>query len=410
MPEHINTVVIGAGQAGLCTSYYLSQQDHEHVVLEQADMLAPAWRQRWDSFTLVTPNWALQLPDYPYQGDDPDGFLPKKDVIDYVEGFAATFDPPVRFGVRATSVTPQADGKGYEVETSDGRIEADNVVVAAGTFQKPRIPEFSAKLADDVVQLHSSQYRNPGALPEGAVLVVGAGQSGSQIAEELYKSGRKVYLSISKVRRLPRRYRGADMMHWLDKMGIMTEKAESLDSPALRFVPNPRVTGKDGGYTLSLHRFAAEGVTLLGHVEAAQGTTVYLAPDLKESLGVADEFAAEIRKGVDRFVAMQSLDAPSPADTALPQDGYDSEMIRELDLKAAGINAIVWATGYAFEFRWMNMPLLDDYGYPVQERGVTEYPGLYFVGLHYLDTLKSGLLYGVGEDAAHVTEHLLARN
>lgn len=409
MTERTNTVVIGGGQAGIVTSYHLSQRDVEHVVLEQAAVLFPKWRSRWDSFTLVTPNFQLQMPEFEYDGDDPDGFLTRDEVIAYLEEFAASFDPSVRFGVRATSV--ERNGKNtYRVETNNGTWEAENVVVAAGTFQKARIPAFSDAVSEDVVQLHSRDYRNPESLPEGAVLVVGAGQSGSQIAEELNESGRKVYLSASNVERLPRRYRGQDSMRWLNKTGFVDRTVDELESPAERFSPNPRISGKDGGRTLNLHQFARDGVRLLGRVEGADGTKVYLAPDLHASLRTADEFAAEFKQNIDKFIAKTGRDAPEPPAGPAPQDGYDVDIVRELDLEAEGISTIIWATGYTFNFSWVKLPLLDEYGYPVQERGVTQHAGLYFVGLHWLHTIKSGLLFGVSDDAEHVANHIASRH
>lgn len=409
MTERVGTVVIGGGQAGLVTSYHLSQRDLEHVVLEQESVPFPAWRSRWDSFTLVTPNFQLQMPEFAYEGDNPDGFLHRDDVIEYLEEFAASFDPPVRFGVRATSVERNPAG-GYLVRTDNGTLEAGNVVVAIGTFQEPRIPPFSDDLSDhgsnQLVQLHSSDYRNPESLPDGGVLVVGAGQSGSQIAEELNQSGRQVYLSASDVERLPRRYRGKDSMRWLVETGFVDRTVDELESLEERFSPNPRISGKDGGHTLNLHQFARDGVRLLGHLEGAQGTRAYFAPDLKGSLATADKFAAEFKQGIDKFIAKTGQDAPEPSAGPGPQDGYEVDIVRELDLKAEGIATIIWATGYMFDFSWVKLPILDGYGYPVQKRGITAYPGLYFVGLHWLHTIKSGLLAGVSDDAKHVVEHI----
>jgi putative flavoprotein involved in K+ transport len=407
--ERFDTVVIGGGQAGLSASYYLTQQGREHVVLEK-DRPGEAWRSRkWDSFTLVTPNFQMKLPGFEYDGDDPNGFSRRDQVVEYIDDFIASFHPPLRLGIEATSVERNGSEGGFRVETDTGTLEAANVIVATGTFQRPKIPAFSQAISPDVIQIHSSLYRNPQQLPPGAVLVVGSGQSGCQITEELYQSGRQVYQCTSRVGRAPRRYRGKDFTWWLGRMGIIDDTVDDLDSPAERFNPNPHVTGKDGGHTLNLHRFALDGVILLGHLEGARGSKVWLADDLHENLAAADKFAAELKKGVDKFVAKTGMKAPEE-DRPKLRAGYDLEAITELDLEAAGINSIVWATGYDFDFDLVKFPIFDEFGYPIQERGVTQQPGLYFLGLHWLHTLKSGLFFGVGEDAAHVTSHIAERS
>jgi putative flavoprotein involved in K+ transport len=307
-----------------------------------------------------------------------------------------------------TSVESNADGDGFRVETDCGVLEVSNVVVATGTFQKPKIPAYSQKISPEVTQIHSSLYRNPDGLPPGAVLVVGSGQSGCQITEELYQSGRKVYLCTSSARRAPRRYRGKDFTWWFLNMGVADDTVETLDSPEERFEANPHVTGKDGGHTLNLHQFAKDGVTLLGRLKDASGSKVWMEEDLHENLAAADKFAAEFKKGIDKFIEKTGIDAPEEDQPEL-RAGYEAEVITELDLESAGISSIIWATGYSFDFSWVRFPIFDEYGYPVQERGVTEVPGLYFLGLHWLHTIKSGLFLGVGEDAAHIAEHIASR-
>jgi putative flavoprotein involved in K+ transport len=405
MPESIHTVVIGGGQAGLATSYHLTQRGLEHVVLEKS-RVGESWRsQRWDSFTLVTPNWSLRLPGFPYQGPDPDGFLTRDQTVAYLEDYVALFDPPLRLGVEVTSVAMRPTSHGYRVETNQGTLDAANVVVATGSYQKPKFPPFSAKLPARLCQIHSVAYRNPKQLPPGAVLVVGSGQSGAQIAEELYLGGRQVYLSVGSSGRFPRRYRGKDIGWWLEQMGFLKRTVDALPSPAARFAPSGHLSGKDGGHTLNLHQFARDGVTLLGHVADVRQGQVYLAADLKENLAKADQAAAGIRKSADEYVERAGIQAPDDPQPEL-RDGYEAKEIRELDLGSAGIRTVLWATGYRFDFSWVEAPLLDDYGYPIQRRGVTDYPGLYFVGLHWLHTIASALLSGVGDDAAHVVEHI----
>ncbi len=403
MTEKVDTIIVGGGQGGLSTSYHLKQQGREHVILEQRDQAAEVWRNRWDSFTLNTPNWMTRLPGAEYQGDDPDGFMARDDVVAYFEAYIERFELPVRYGIRVASVEPIEAG--YLVSTDEAEFEAPNVVIAAGLNQKSKIPPFSSNLPAGMRQLHSSEYRNPEALPAGAVLVVGSAQSGCQIAEELYQSGRVVYLSVSNAGRLPRRYRGKDVTQWLDVIGFIDRTVDQLPSPKAKFAANAQGTGKDGGHTINLHQFARDGVVLLGRIQSVQGDRIVLAQDLKENLAKADKFEADFVKEVDNYIERNGLDAPIDP---LPKlsDGYEAEAILELDLESNGITSVIWATGYKFDFSLVKLPVFDEDGYPVQKRGVTEYPGLYFVGLPFLHTFKSGILAGVGEDAAHVVEHI----
>jgi putative flavoprotein involved in K+ transport len=399
MTEQIDTIIVGGGQGGLSTSYALKQRGRDHIILEKADNVAVAWRNRWDSFTLITPNWMIKLPGAEYKGDEPEAFTLKDDVIAYFEEYVQQFDLPIRYGVRVTSV--ERNGAGYLVSTDHGDFKAANVVIATGMYQAPKFPPFSTNLPSEIHQLHSHEYRNPEALPDGAVLVVGSAQSGCQIAEELYQSGRKVYLSVGSAGRLPRRYRGKDITLWFDDIGFAGRTVDQLPSPKAKYAGSAHGTGKDGGHTINLHQFARDGVVLLGHIQTIDGTRVTLVPDLKESLENADKFEAEVVKQVDQAIENLGLDAPIET---LPElrDGYEAELIQELDLKSAGITSVVWATGFKFDFSLVKLPAFDEDGYPIQKRGVTEYPGLYFVGLPFLHTSQSGLLSGVGGDAAHV--------
>jgi len=407
MSEYVDTVIVGGGQAGLAVSYYSTQQGRAHTVLEQASQPAEAWRNhRWDSFTLVTPNWTVRMPGAEYQGDDPDGFMPRDEIVAYLEGYIERFRLPIRYGVRVSSVEP--NGAGYLVHTNEATIKTSNVVIATGLFQKPRIPALSANLPVEIQQLHSSEYRNPAALPAGAVLVVGSAQSGGQIAEELYQSGRKVYLCMSGAGRGPRRYRGQDIVWWMDRAGLTSVTVDKLPSPKDKFASNPLVSGKDGGRTLNPHQFARDGVVLLGRMQGAQGGKITLAPDLKESLAKSDKFQADLLKRIDDYIEKAGLDVPQ--DT-LPElrDGYDAEAITELDVQSAGISSVIWATGYTFDFGLVKLPVLDADGYPIQKRGVTDFPGLYFVGLPWLHTAQSGVFGGVGDDAAAIVADISGR-
>lgn len=404
--EKRDTVIIGGGQAGLAMSYLLTEQGRDHVILEKSEHIGASWRRRWDSFTLVTPNWQLQLPGFAYDGDDPDGFLARDEVVAYLERYAASFDPPIRFGVEATSVAREVNG--YVLQTTDGEYEADNVVLAVGAFQYPNVPACHERVPQEIAQLHSSDYRNPDASPDGAVLVVGSGQSGCQIAQELNDSGRQVYLCTSSVGRIPRRYRGRDTMQWLVELGMVDRPVHKLESPEERFEPNPQISGKDGGQDINLHEFARDGIRLLGHLADVQGARAMLAPDLHQNLAEADQMAAEVCKGIDEYVRKTGMEVPEETLEEL-HHGYEQEVIAELDLDAAGIGSVLWATGFGRDYSWVQLPIFDPWGYPVQRQGVTVYPGLYFVGLHWLHTLKSGLFLGVGEDARNVAEHMARR-
>jgi putative flavoprotein involved in K+ transport len=410
MTEHTNTIIIGAGQAGLSTSYYLKQQGIEHLVLEK-EAIGASWRRRWDSFTLVTPNELCNLPDFGYNGSDPVGFLQRDKIVDYLERFAATFDPPLRTGVCVTAVTPHPSDEGFIVETDRGSYHSRNVVVATSIFQQPHIPACAAGLPSNIFQLHSNDYRNPTQLPEGAVLIVGSGQSGAQIMDELFMAGRKVYLSVSRAGGVLRRYRGKDTFTWLRKLGIFEMSVHQLDSPAERFEAHNHVSGRDGGKTINLRRYGRNGVTLLGKVANARNGRIYLADDLADNLNLADKLSRQLCEMLDKQIAAQGVEAPPPTAEELMAESWEpTDTPRELSLTEAGITSVIWATGYRFNFNWIKGLALDEFGYPVQEQGVSSLPGVYFVGLHWLNKFKSGLLYGVAEDAAHVAQHLAAIN
>jgi len=334
--------------------------------------------------------------------------MPRDEIVSYFKQYIESFHLPVHYQVRVTSVERDVDGQGFLVKTEGDILQARNVVIATGLFQRPKNPPFSSDLATRITQLHSGQYRNPMSLPPGAILVVGSGQSGCQIAEELYQNGRKVYLCVGSAGRVPRRYRGKDVYEWMNLSGILDRTVDKLPSPKAKFAANPRVSGRDGGRTLNLHQFARDGVVLLGYLQSAQGNRIWLASDLKDNLAKADNFEAEIVKLIDGFIAQAGLNAPSES---LPElrDGYDTEEITELDLRSAGITTIIWAMGYGFDFSFVKLPVLDSDGYPLQKRDVTDYAGLYFVGLPWLYKYKSGHLIGVGEDADFIASAICDR-
>lgn len=406
MTEQVDTLIIGGGQAGLALSELLLQKGRPHLVIEQAAQPAEAWRHhRWDSFTFVTPNWSIKMPGGAYDGPDPDGFMSRDEIVAYFEEYIKRHNLPIRYNVRATSVT-KCDER-FQVETTAGTFEAKNVVIATGTYQTPKIPACSKEIDPAIHQLHSDSYRNPGSLPAGAVFVAGTGQSGCQIAQELYQSGRKVYLSTGTTIRLPRRYRGKDMFRWLDMVHFFDQTVDQLESPRAKWEGNPTLSGRDGGQTLNLHRFARDGVTLLGRIKGAAGDKLFFEPNLYENLEKIDKPETQILKMVDGLITRAGLDAPPETLPEPLRDGYTVPLITELNMQERGISTIIWAIGFAFDYAWVHFPVFDADGYPIQTRGVTAVPGLYFLGMHWLHTRKSAILLGVGEDAEHLADQLI---
>lgn len=405
--ERVETVIVGGGQAGLATSYHLTQLGREHIVLEQAARPAPVWSdKRWDSFTLVTPNWSFQIPGVAYDGPDPDGFLSRAEVIARFEDLVARFHLPVICDTRVAAIAPVEGG--YRVHTSDRDYGARNVVVATGFFQRPKRLPGAGALSPDITQLSSNQYRNPDALPDGAVLVVGSAQSGCQIAEELNLSGRTVYLSTGTAGRAPRRYRGKDIIAWLDESGFLDLTPDHLPPGMSRFEGIPHLSGTRGGHTINLHQFARDGITLLGHLRDVDGSVVTFAPDLYQNLAKVDGFAHEVTQMIDGYIAQHGLDAP-PEELPEPRHGYDQPLVEQLDLRDVGISCVIWAIGFHFDYSFVQLPVRDAEGFPLQERGVTSYPGLYFAGMPWMPAERSGFLLGVGDTTAHIATHIAAR-
>ena len=382
MVESIETVIIGAGHAGLSTSFFLKQRGREHLILDKASKPGDSWRQRWDSFTFVSPNWSFQLPGGEYDGTDPDGFMTRDEIVDRLEKYVEKYQLPIAFNTTVTSVQP-ADGRGFLVQTQEKEYLARNVVTANGWFQVGKTPPFADKIPPSILQLHSSGYRNPQSLPPGAVLVVGSGQSGAQIAEELYQSGRKVFLATGVAPHAPRRYRGKDTFRWIVDSGFVDRTFEQMKLFGRSFVA-PLFSGKNGGHALNLHTFYRDGVILLGHAMDTVDGRLVLAPNLKENIGLADTAQKMLLKNIDDYIQHAGLDAP---EEDLPDwtDGYKSPEITTLELKAEEISTMIWACGYTYGSSIFRMPVLDRFGLPDAPLGdSTVYPGLFFVGFPFV--------------------------
>ena len=403
--ERIETLIIGGGQAGLAMSHALKQRGLAHLVLER-HRIAERWRsERWDGLRFQFPNWSVRLPDFPFPHADPDGFATSGEIVDFLTAYADFIAAPIRCGVPVTALRCREGGTGFVAETWDGPIEAANVVVATGPYQRPLMP---AVLQDDAtLQIHASTYRNPGQLPSGAVLVIGSGASGAQITEELVHAGRRVYLSVGSHRRMPRRYRGRDLIWWLTDMGLDQTPAEARGPDRSL----PLITGALGGNTIDFRRYAAEGVTLLGRMEAAHQGVIDFAPDLAKRLAYGDASYAIFLDMMDSHARRHGLDLPE--DPAARERHPDPLCLTQprlrLDLRTEGIGAVIWATGYDFDFGWIEVPVLDAHGAPLHRRGITEVPGLYFLGLQWLSRLNSSILSGVGDDATVLADHIAAR-
>jgi putative flavoprotein involved in K+ transport len=404
MKQFVDTIVVGGGQAGLSSSWHLKQAGREHLVLDRG-RIGDTWRQRWDTFCLVTPNWCCRLPGFPYDGDEPEGFILRDQIVDYVERFAKSFEPPYRGGIEVRRVSASKGVGRFSLETSEGEFSTDNLIIAAGTHQHPNIPEWCNKLPADITQLHTRDYRNPDQLPEGAILVVGSGQSGCQVVEDILGAGREVHLCVGKTGRIPRRYRGRDIIEWEAVTGYLEIPVdEHPKGRDIRFKPHPHLSGRDGGRTIDLRQLALDGVKLHGRLLDVEGSIVRFADDLADKLDTIDRICRENLSEIDEYIAMNGIDAPE--DDLAPVEWRPSSMPPTLDLKQAGISSVIYGTGFYFDFGWIDLPVFDERGYPRYERGVTEIPGIYFVGLHWLHTQGSGLFYQVGRDAGYVVEHL----
>jgi len=400
MTDRIGTVVIGGGQAGLAVSRQLTQAGVAHVVLERG-RVGQTWRGRWNSFCLVTPNWSVRLPGHPYDENDPDGFMPRDQIVGYLERYAAGFAAPVREGIDVTSLRSRP--RGFQLDTSAGGIEAQQVVLCTGAYQRPHRPGGAATLPRGLLQIDVEDYRNPDELPPGPVLVVGSGQSGCQIAEELHEAGREVFLACGRAGWAPRRIGDYDLFWWLLEAGDLDDRVDSLADPAARLAANLQASGHRGGHDLHYRTLRDMGVTLLGHFLGAEGGHAQFAADLPASVSWGDQRNAKLMDGFLRLAAERGLPRPE----IQKPEPFEVEAPERVDLR--GFGAVVFAGGYRPGYgSWVHCPdAFDELGFPIQEEGAsTVVPGLYFVGVHFLRKRKSSLLIGVGEDADLVARQI----
>ncbi len=399
---HYDTIIVGGGQAGLSVSYRLQKLGVDHMIFEK-HRVGHSWRnERWDSFCLVTPNWQCQLPDFPYPGTDPKGFMLKDEIVEYVEAFRRKVKPPIMEGVTVTKVC-RGDKGLLHVSTTGGEYSAYHLLVATGGYDIPIVPDYAHSLPPRIKQVHSVNYRNPDQLPEGEVLVVGSGQSGVQIMEDLHLAGRKVHLAVGSAPRSPRQYRGRETTEWLYDLGFyqLTIDRHPLGDDA-KHKTNHYLTGRSGGHEIDLRQFALEGVRLYGSMANIRGTTLEFQPDLTKNLDEADEVYVSIRNDIDRYIADHNIDAPvEPPFRKVWEPEFDPISI---DADKENITSIVWAIGFRPDYRWIQLPVFDGRGYPQFDRGITNEEGLYFIGLPWLHTWGSGRFLGIADDAQYLAD------
>ncbi|GAA1012844.1 NAD(P)/FAD-dependent oxidoreductase [Acrocarpospora pleiomorpha] len=403
MSQAVEVLVVGGGQAGLAMSEHLADCGVPHLVLER-HRIAERWRsERWDSLVANGPAWHDRFPGLEFFGVDPDAFASKEQIADYFVAYAEKIGAPIRCGVDVTSVRKNVGRPGFRVETSDGTIDARFVVAATGPFQVPVIPPI---VPDGAVplQIHSSAYRNPTQLPDGAVLVVGAGASGVQIAEELRQSGRCVYLSVGPHDRPPRSYRGRDFCWWLGVLGKWDAEAPPQGAEHVTIA----VSGARGGHTVDFRDLAARGIHLVGLTASFDSGTVRFSPDLGENIANGDANYLSLLDEADAYVARNGLDLPEEPEARLlgPDPECVTNPLLELDLADSGVTSIIWATGFVADYSWLHVDAFDENGKPKHRRGVSSEPGVYFLGLPWLSRRGSSFIWGVWHDAKYVADHL----
>jgi putative flavoprotein involved in K+ transport len=405
--EYVDTVVVGGGQAGLAMSEHLSRCGIPHLVLER-HRIAERWRsERWDSLVANGPAWHDRFPNMEFSDVSPDAFAPKEKVADYFVAYANQIAAPIRCGVEVTLVQRNAGRPGFRVETSGGVIEANNVVAATGPFQRPIVPSLVPEEAG-ILQIHSSAYRNPRQLPPGAVLVVGAGSSGTQIADELRQAGRRVYLSVGPHERPPRAYRGLDFCWWLGVLGKWDAETREAGKEHVTIA----VSGAHGGQTVDFRRLAAQGLTLVGLTKSYSNGTVTFATDLAENIARGDANYLSLLDEADAYAARNGLDLPDEPEARHidPDPECVTHPILELNLKEAGVTSLIWATGFAADYSWLKVDAFDAQGRPRHQRGVSAEAGIYFLGLPWLSRRASSFIWGVWHDAKHLADRIATQH
>lgn len=409
LKSHYDVVIVGGGQAGLSVSHYLKQAKIDHVVLEKEDCLTHSWRKkRWDNFTLVTPNWQCLLPNHPYHGQDPDGFMKRDEIIAYLDGFIDKLNPPSLLNVTVEQIDKIAEQHFY-IRTNVGETTANQVVIAAGGYHTPIYPKLSSDLPESVYTIHSEQYFNPEQLPEGNVLVVGSGQSGAQIAEDLHLAGKKVYLSIGDAPRCARFYRGKDVVKWLHEMGYYeTTVKDHRYSEEVRNSTNHYVTGRDGGRDIDLRKFALEGMQLFGRFADYEDGILKFQPNLTQNLDSADATYNRINASIDAYIEKNAIEMDEPASVYQPvwQPEIDPTAI---DLAQENITAIIWCIGFRPDYSWIDLDIFETTGYPKHDRGITIDADVSFIGLPWLYTWGSGRFFGIDQDAQYLSKHIIER-
>jgi len=411
MPESVvDVAVIGGGHAGLATSRLLAGAGVRHVVFEKA-RIGETWRtQRWDSFALNSPNKFNTLPGDTYLGSDPDGFATAGAFVSYLEDYAARHHLPVEENSRVASVVRSGDAFHLIVESGGAsrRYTSSQVVIASGSMNELKAPAFASAIPPKIKQFHAGSYKSAAALPKGAVLVVGSAQSGLQLAEDLLDAGRRVFLSTSAVGRVPRRYRGRDILDWLIDSGFYDAKTEDIADPKILDLKQPQVSGVGPmGHTISIQSLASKGAVVVGKTIGAKGGVIELLPNAAEHVRFSDEFSASVKIMIEQYIAEHHLDAPPPA--LDPADEPDDKAAvtstaTSLDLRKEGITSIVWATGFTGDFSYLMGHPFDRTGKPVHRNGIMNFPGLYIVGIPWLRTRKSGIVWGVNDDAPFINE------
>ena len=404
--EKVDTIVVGGGQAGIALSEHLSKCDIPHLVFER-HRIAERWRsERWDSLVANGPAWHDRFPGMEFPDAHPDSFPGKDAVANYLHDYAQKIAAPIRCGVEVKRVERLKDRGGFSVETSRGRFEANSVVAATGPFQRPIIPPIVPE-SSDVLQIHSAAYRNPDQLPDGAVLIVGAGSSGVQIAEELLLTGRRIYLSVGPHERPPRAYRTRDYCWWLGVLGKWDLETRVPGREHITIA----VSGAHGGHTIDFRRLASNGMTLLGMTEACKDGTLTFKPDLAENIAQGDANYLALLDEADSYALRNGIDLPEEAAARMigPDPKSMTNPILSLNLAAAGVKTILWATGYSSDYGWLEVDAFDDQGRPKHQRGVSPEPGVYFLGLPWQSRRGSAFIWGVWHDAKYIADRITTR-